>query len=42
MKVKVVDLHMMLDISDKRNAIVGREESEDSSIYIKLIASVTF
>ena len=28
-------------MNDKRNAIVGREESEDSSNYIKLIPSVT-
>ena len=29
-----------LHISDNRNAIGGREESEDSSNYIKLILSV--
>ena len=31
----------IVHISDKRNATVGREESEDSSNYSKLIPSVT-
>ena len=34
-------MHFMYYISNKRNVIFGREESKDSSNYIKLIPSVT-